>query len=238
MLNDLVIDLGGHVDRQGEADAVVSTGFGGDHRIDPNYFTVTIEQRATGVTGVNGGIGLNEALEHLRTVDVAALGADDADGDGSLKAKGGTDGDGPIADLDAVGVGDADGLERLTGGDFEDRDVGLFVGADHPGFVLGLLIGELHIDVVSFVDNVIVGHDVTRTVDHEAGAGALALGRRLHGPAPAGRAFATLAKEAAEHVHLVLVTLFGIRSGGVSRHAALVDGRGGLGRVVRANVYH
>src|SRR6185312_1366157 len=61
--NDRVINLDGRVDGQRETNALITAAFAGDHRIDANHFAVHIDQRASAVTGVDGGIRLNEVLE-------------------------------------------------------------------------------------------------------------------------------------------------------------------------------
>ena len=46
------------VDGDGEADVL---GVGGDRGVDPDHLTGGVEQRATRVAGVDGGVGLDEA---------------------------------------------------------------------------------------------------------------------------------------------------------------------------------
>ena len=68
----------------------------------PMTSTIQIDERAAGVAGIDGGVGLDEGLELASGDDVAALGADDSGGDGGLEAEGAADGEDPVTDLHAV----------------------------------------------------------------------------------------------------------------------------------------
>ncbi len=76
-------DVGGH----GEADTLRTHGLGVDGSVHADDLAGHIDERTTGVAGVNGGIGLDKALE-LRLgdavgaclLDTAVLGGDDACG--------------------------------------------------------------------------------------------------------------------------------------------------------------
>src|SRR5579871_1903921 len=54
----------GSVDGDGEANAGALIGaIGGDHGVDADDFAARVEKRATGVAGINGGIGLDGVID-------------------------------------------------------------------------------------------------------------------------------------------------------------------------------
>jgi hypothetical protein len=85
--------------------------------VDADQLAVNVQQRATGVAGVDAGVGLDEGLVgHLLVEgDVAVDGADDADGDGVLVAVGVADGDDRLADLHVAGGAQGHGGQRPAG---------------------------------------------------------------------------------------------------------------------------
>src|SRR5207248_415613 len=140
------------------------------------------------------------------------------------------DGEDPVADLGAVGVAELHGRQGLRCVDLDDGDVGLGIGADDLGEmpvvegVIGVAV-ELDVDLVGFVDDVIVGNDVTARVDDEARAEGFALG-------VAGAVIATLAAEEAveEVLHIarrLLIVIAAVWVGNL-RAAAVASGRVGL----------
>src|SRR6202041_1820874 len=96
--------------------------------VDTDDLATHIEQRAAGVTLVDGGVGLEEfdaTVGHRPT----ALGADNALGDGRLQAKGITDGEDHLPDVHLVTVPEGQRLD-LVGGDFQHGNVGFLIRAD------------------------------------------------------------------------------------------------------------
>jgi len=86
ILDELVVDA--HAIADGSAKptpSYVSTA-GDDRGIDADHFAGRIHQRSSAVAGIDRGIGLQEMLEG--PADVAALGADDARGDGRSNPNG------------------------------------------------------------------------------------------------------------------------------------------------------
>ena len=142
-------------------------------------------------------------------VDGAVLGGDDAGGDGLRKRKWAADGLDPVADLGGVGVAQFNGRKRRAGVDLDDGKVGGLVDADDAGGTAKILSvgigGELDVDFVGFVDDVVVGDDVALGIDDEAGAE-----RFLHLAivgAVIGAAGRLAAKEAVEEVLKVVLSL-------------------------------
>jgi hypothetical protein len=61
------------------------------------------------------------------------------------------------------------GRQRRPRFDLQHRKIGLRVRSDELGFQLGA-IGKIDLDVVCALDHVVVGDDITRWIDDEAGA--------------------------------------------------------------------
>ncbi len=178
--DEVVVDRDDGVGGHGESDALIAGRLREDGGVDADDFAVHVEQRAAGVAGIDGGVGLDEVLELSARagLDGAVLGGNDAGGDGLRQGEGAADGFNPVADLGLVGVAELDGGQRGIGVDLDDGEVGGLVGADHArrtSEVLSVGIGgELDVDLVGLLDHVIVGDDVALGVDDEAGAERLA----------------------------------------------------------------
>ena len=95
-----------HVGRDGEADALRAAGAREDRGVDADQPAAKIDQRAAGIAGIDGGIGLDEEL----IVGDADLGArqrrDDAVGHGLPDAERIADREHHVADLQRVGIGE------------------------------------------------------------------------------------------------------------------------------------
>ena len=171
--NQLVINLGNGVRRHGKADARVGTGLGQNGGVDADDFARHVDQRSTGIAGVNGRVGLNKGLELAVGNDVAALGGDDARGYGFLQSERTADGQNPVAHLHAVGVADFRRRQRVIDLNFDDCQVGLLIHADHFGVVTGrsrVFILQLHANAIRLFDHVAVGDDVALGINDDAGS--------------------------------------------------------------------
>ncbi len=128
-----------------------------------------VEQRASGVAGVDGRVGLDgffddQAVGFLHLAD----GTDDAARQRSGEAEGIADGIDFLADLQIGRV--AEGHRLQVGGfDLDYGQVVRLVGADDGGLIC-LAVVECDLDLARFGDDVIVGEDVSFFVDDEAGA--------------------------------------------------------------------
>ena len=178
----------------------------------PMTWPSMLMQRAAGVAGIDGGIGLDEVLElALRArLDGAVLGGDDAGGDGLRKLERLADGDHPFPYLRAVGVAHlhcGQGARRI---DFDDRDVGVGIDADdfRGTAVIGGIVrigGELDKDFVRLVHHVIVGDDVAARIDDEAGAERFTNATAIRAAAVIRSLSARSAEEAVEEVLEIVV---------------------------------
>ena len=83
----LVGDVFRHVDRDGEGEAVKGAAAAVNLRVDGDDFAFAVKERAAGVAGVDGGVGLDEG-DVVAAWQVARDGADDALGRGVAKAEG------------------------------------------------------------------------------------------------------------------------------------------------------
>src|SRR6185437_8097739 len=81
------------VNWDGEADAcALLRASGQDHGVDPDYLTVRIQEGASGVAGIDGGIGLDCFIDEAVLSANRANGADDAARHGAAEAEGIADG--------------------------------------------------------------------------------------------------------------------------------------------------
>ena len=98
--------LFGGVAGDGEADALVAAVVAGDGDVDAHDAAMLVEERAAGIAGVDGGVGL-EQFDHVEHAEKTALGADHALGHRLPQSKRAAHGQRPIADLHVlVAVGE------------------------------------------------------------------------------------------------------------------------------------
>src|SRR5580692_3801665 len=89
VLDQLLGNIVGHADRNREGDAFVTAAAAVDLRIDADHLTLEIEQRSTGIAGIDRDIGLDEGHVAIAAfADVAARrGADDPGGDAVFESE-------------------------------------------------------------------------------------------------------------------------------------------------------
>ena len=110
MLEQLRQNVAGHVDRNGEADALG----GPDHgRVDADDLAAAVNQWTAAVARVEGGVGLDDVIDQVAgdAAQGPPEGADDAGRDGRFEAERAADGDDELAD--AAGIDDGDILLSL-----------------------------------------------------------------------------------------------------------------------------
>ena len=88
VLHQLRQDVLGHVDRDGEADAL---GRLDDGRVDADDPAAAVHERAAAVAGVQGRVGLDDVVDQVAgdAAQRPAQGADDAGGDGATRSRAG-----------------------------------------------------------------------------------------------------------------------------------------------------
>ena len=168
-------DRPGRVDADGEADAVRG---GCDCRVDPDHLARQVEERPARVSGIDGGVRLDQVVEtrQARFLQRAAEAAHDADRDGrSLDPERAPDGDDGLGDCQARRVAEWQG-EEVVGLDLQDREIGGPVDTHDRGRKRPL-VGQADPDLLRAVDDVVVGEDVAAAVHDEPRADAAALDR-------------------------------------------------------------
>ena len=114
--DDLIRDIDGVIHRNGKTHARARTRVRLNHGIDADELALVVHESATGVTGVDGGVG----LDHVRVNGGAARtlkcggtvqSGDDTRRDGLLVAKGATDCHNPLTHGEIIGVGEVNGRE-------------------------------------------------------------------------------------------------------------------------------
>ena len=75
-------DIARHVDGNGETDALIAAATTDDGGVNADETAFHIHERATGVTGVDGGIGLDEIFVAIEAKPAATKRTDDAAGHG------------------------------------------------------------------------------------------------------------------------------------------------------------
>src|SRR6267378_499845 len=171
-LAQLALHFHGNVDGDGEGEPHKPAGAAVDLRIDSNDFAAHVEQRPAGIPRVDRDVGLNEGNEVLLR-QAAALGADNARGDGAVETERRADCDDPFPDLEPVRIAHPYG--RQPGGiDFDQREVGASVRADHARLEFAL-VGQANGDLIGGIDHMRVGENVAVGADDEARAERTAL---------------------------------------------------------------
>ena len=118
-LDDSVHDDASHIDGHSEADPHIPAGAANDGGVHADEPAFDIDQCASGITRVDGGVGLNEIFVIDDAESAAANGANDAHRNGLSHAKRIADGEDNVAHLQVGAVGDGHGSEVLRV-DFED----------------------------------------------------------------------------------------------------------------------
>ncbi len=127
-----------------------------------------VEQRATGVAGIDRGVGLDGVLNAIARGKLdGADGRDHAAGHGAGETEGVADGVDLLADEEVRGVSERYWLKVCGAGDLEQSDVVDRVDADALCLVL-LLVPEGHLDGLRVVDHVVVGEDMSLIINNKA----------------------------------------------------------------------
>src|SRR5579885_286415 len=162
---DQVIENGlGGVDRDGKANAGVLADIGEDHGIDADHFTVPVHERAAGVAGVDGRVGLDRFVDGCAVgLFHRANGTDDAASHGSCQAEGIADGIDLLPDLKVLRVAQHGG-SQVGSIDLDDCQIMRRIAADHGGAELFAVVhGDF--DLAGVGNDVVVGEDVAFLVD-------------------------------------------------------------------------
>ncbi len=147
-----------HVGRDGEADADRTAAAAIDSRVDADQLATHVDQRAAGIAGIDGGIGLDEEAG-IGNADMAAgKRGNDAAGGGLADAERVADGQHQVADLERVGIADGDDRKRLVGGDLEHGEVERLVLEQNLAGEFAPVRGR-DLDLVGVLDDMEIGDD-------------------------------------------------------------------------------
>ena len=173
---ELVDDLLG--ERRGDREADPDRAAGGriDRCVDADDLAVHVEHWTAGIAAVDRRVGLQKIVIGAR-IDVALTRRQDARGDAAAEPERVADRQHPVADARRVAVAPIRRGQRLVGLDLEQGDVGLGVAADHRGLQIGVVVQDDG-DLVGIGDDVVIGDDIARRIDDEAGAERGRLARR------------------------------------------------------------
>ena len=179
----------GLIDRDGEAKARPRAG--AHQGVDANDLPVGVEQGPTGITGINGGVGLNQLQPLIgdpQRSGVAVQVADDPQGHGLIQAEGIAHRDHPFAHLQGIGIAQGGHGPRTWPAQADHREVRDAVTADnlalHPATV-----GQTDHHPRRALDDVGIGQQQARgVVDHPTPLAPLSpLGGRNPGRSAPGR---------------------------------------------------
>ncbi len=142
----------------------------------PTSSPLRVHQRAAGVAGVDGGVGLHEVLVGLDAQVRAAHGRDDAERDRLAQLKRVANGQHPLRHLQARRVAPGNG-RQVARVHLQQRQVGRRIDADDGGGHLALVGSQRHADgqvldadaPLIAGDDVVVGEDEPVGADHDAG---------------------------------------------------------------------
>ena len=134
---------------------------------DAEKVAVEVDQSAAGIARIDGGVGLNRVFKSA-DAEVAPEGADDAERDGLSHAVGIADGEYDVTDPRLIGCREGDCRDVLEI-DFQDRHVGLRIGADNTGLAAPA-IRQCYFDFIGGFDHVVVGQHIALFADNHAGA--------------------------------------------------------------------
>src|ERR1700730_18996773 len=122
---ELIHHMLGKIDRNRETDSRISAGAAVDRGVDADYLALGVEQRAAGISRIDGSIGLDEIV--VVAAEHTALGTDDAGRSRQREAERISDRDHPISNIHAVGVAKLCDRKRIFALDLNEREIGLGV---------------------------------------------------------------------------------------------------------------
>src|SRR6266571_4671337 len=143
--------IAGEVRRNSETDALIATGAAQDGCVDADQTALGVHQGATGVAGIDRGVGLDEVLIIQPDGAASASGTDDTSGHGLADAERIADRQHYIPHLNFVTVGHGHSRQVL-GVHFNHGDVALGVATDDFGGEFAAIL-QRHFDLVSAIDD-------------------------------------------------------------------------------------
>src|SRR6266404_304549 len=167
LLNQLVVNVYCHARGKSKSDTFVTAAARNDCRIDADHFTGQIHQGPTGVSRVDGSVGLQELLK-LPAYSTAIFRTDDSRSHGRVQAKRTANRQHPIADLHAIGIPQFCHRQFLGRVDLDHCQVRFFIHANDLRIVLGGFAIQLHLNLGGLVHNVVVGKNESLAINDHA----------------------------------------------------------------------
>src|SRR5262249_22941386 len=169
LLSELREDLLDLADGNGEAHArgLRNAAAGDDHRVDTDDLAGRVEERSSGIAGVDRRVGLDHVDRDPYAGDVERepLVGTDCDADAVAgEAERVADGHHRYADLGPLVIAELQDRELLPRLDLDERDVGPRVLSDDLRLV-PVTVGKSDGDLIRSVHDVTVGQDVSVAVD-------------------------------------------------------------------------
>ena len=159
----------------GVADAGRGPGRADDGAVHAHQPAVEIQQRASRIALVDGGVGLDDLPDEplIGTLDDASQTAHHPGGERLVEAEGVSDRHHETAHFQCVRVPERQRL-RIAGarGHLQHREIVRRIGADEPG-VTHLAVGKCDLQLIRSFHHVVVGDDPAPGVVDESGTGAL-----------------------------------------------------------------
>ena len=162
----------GAVDGHGETDSDIALR-SVNRGVDADDVAVGIEQRSAAIAGIDGGIGLDHVLERASVFigDRTVKRADNAGGERTFEAERIADGQDFLADLQRVGIAEAENRQAFARLDLHESEIVAVIGKHHAGFVL-FLIGQGHGELMAAQYDVVVGENFAIGTDDSPGIAA------------------------------------------------------------------
>ena len=167
MFYNLLHHLEYQVNRDSEADTQVAAGLAVDGGVNADDFTTGVNQRATGVSRIDRGIGLNKVLIGIEPHPVSAGGADNALGDGLADAEGIADGQRNITHAYLFTVGNGHWRYRVNAGG-EHCQVGVCIQSENGAGQVAAVI-QYYLDFFRTGHHVVIGDNETSAVNDYPG---------------------------------------------------------------------
>nr|GME07249.1 Uncharacterised protein [Ipomoea batatas]GME07418.1 Uncharacterised protein [Ipomoea batatas] len=148
-----------HVAGDGKTNTNVAAVWGQNRGVNTNQLTVEVHQRATRVTAVNRGIGLDKVFIVLNVQTTASQRRHDARGYGFAQTIGVTDCYGIIANAQIIGVSHFNGGQIFRAFQLNQRYIRAGIFADDFG-VVATTIAQFDLNFRRIVDHVVVGYHI------------------------------------------------------------------------------
>src|SRR5262249_1106431 len=152
-----------------EADPDVAARAAVYRRIDSHDLAADVDERSAGITGINRGVGLDEAVVRPAPGQVAALAAHYTRSNGIIEAEWIADRHYPFAHFQLIGIAERRDRQSLVHTNFDDGEIGLGVSTDNPSVEFPA-VGKLDDDLRRVVHDMVVGQNGSVFVDDEPGA--------------------------------------------------------------------